>query len=118
MVCLPKKPCAKGYSTARFTLIVNQWKADGSLCQSNAATTVTKSMYYYIHHHYVPLNKPNFAIRTDSGCIPRFNAYVKINRISGDLGAVQGMAVGLNDSNTATTKHSSAMSHAFVVPYK
>lgn len=118
MVCHPGVTCDKtGSSTARFTLFVNQWKADGTLCHTDSSATVTKTVPYWVHHIYVPLNKPDFQVRTDSGCIPRFNAYVLVQWLSGETGAVQGTAVGLTDSRGSTSKHNSDMSHAYAVPY-
>ncbi|GAA5139922.1 hypothetical protein GCM10023320_76760 [Pseudonocardia adelaidensis] len=67
----------RGASTAKFTLIVNQWKSDGTLCHTDATTTVTKTVPYAVHRIYVPLNKPNFLVSTAPGRIPRFNAYVR-----------------------------------------
>ncbi|MBP2327965.1 hypothetical protein JOF56_008350 [Kibdelosporangium banguiense] len=119
MVCHPGSSCDKsGSSTARFTLFVNQWKADGTVCHSDSSASVTKAVPYYVHHIFVPLNKPDFQVRTDSGCIPRFNAYVLVEWLSGETGAVQGTAVGLTDSRGSATKHNSDMSHVFAVAYK
>lgn len=119
MICHPGSACDKsGSSTARFTLFVNQWKADGTVCHSDSSTSVTKTVPYYVHHIYVPLNKPDFQIRTDSGCIPRFNAYVLVQWQSGQTGGVQGTAAGLTDSRQSTTKHDSDMSHVYAVPFK
>jgi hypothetical protein len=101
---------------ARFTLIVNQRKSDGTLCQTSTETFADKTFPYAVHHAYVPLNKANFAISTAAGCIPRFNAYVRVDWKSGQTGGIQGAANGLNDTSTGTTKHNSDMSHVFVVP--
>ncbi|NRN69566.1 hypothetical protein GC106_68230 [Kibdelosporangium sp. 4NS15] len=109
--------CTTGASTARFTLFVNQWKADGTVCQSASTPAVTKTMLYSVHHVYVPLNKL-FEIRTDAGCIPRFNAYVKVDHVSGYSGGVHGIARNLPDARGASTTHNSDMSHIFAVPYK
>lgn len=118
MVCHTSATCNKnGVSTARFTLFVNQWKSDGTLCHTDASAAVTKSVPYWVHHIFVPLNKADFPVRTGNGCIPRFNAYVKVDWQSGETGAVQGTAVGLTDSRGSTTKHDSDMSHLFAVPY-
>lgn len=118
MVCHPSTACNKyGTSTARFTLFVNQWKSDGTLCHTDASATVTRTVPYWVHHIFVPLNKANFGVHTGNGCIPRFNAYVKVDWLSGESGAVQGTAVGLTDSRGSTTKHDSDMSHLFAVPY-
>lgn len=113
----PATACNRqGASTARFTLIINQWKDNGDPCQTSAGTTVVKTYPYYVHHAYVPLNKGDFAISTAPGCIPRFNAYVRVDWISGETGGVQGTARGLNDTYEGTTTHRSDMSHVFVVP--
>ncbi|CCH32088.1 hypothetical protein ABZ816_26345 [Actinosynnema sp. NPDC047251] len=118
MVCHTSSTCDKsGSSQARFTLFVNQWKADGTLCHSDSSATVTKSVPYSVHHVYVPLHQPDFRVRADAGCIPRFNAYVLVQWLSGETGAVQGTAVGLTDSRGSTSKHNSDMSHAYAVPY-
>jgi hypothetical protein len=71
---------------ARFTLIVNQRKSDGTLCQTSTETFADKTFPYAVHHAYVPLNKANFAIGTAAGCIPRFNAYVRVDWKSGQTG--------------------------------
>lgn len=115
--CVAGRTCNQTASKAQFTLIVNQWKADGTLCQTDTTTTVTKSFPYRVHHAFVPLNKSNFKIRTDSGCIPRFNAYIKVTWLGGEPGGVQGIAKGLPDGRYSTSKHDSGMSHIFVVPY-
>jgi hypothetical protein len=110
--------CGKTETRARFTLFVNQWKADGTtLCQTQYATPVIKTMSYWVHHHYIPLHLPDFTIQTANGCAPKFNAYVKVDWLSGETGAVQGVATPLEDSRGSTTTHSSDMSHAYVVPY-
>lgn len=103
-------------TTAQFTLFVNQWKSDGSLCHSDSVS-VSKQVSYSVHHIYVPLHMPNFAVSTSSGCIPRFNAYVKVDRVSGMNGKVQGIARGLTDGNSPTPTHNSDMSHIFAVPF-
>lgn len=122
MVCHTTKTAedcnTRGASTAKFTLYINQWKQDGSLCKTDdPRATIVKTVPYAVHHIYVPLNKPDFLVSTAPGCIPRFNAYVKVEWLGGETGAVQGVANGLNDSLTSTTKHSSDMSHVYVVPY-
>lgn len=117
MVVKPCADCTTGASTARFTLLVNQWKADGTVCHSDSTTPITKTMLYSVHHVYVPLTK-QFEIKTDPGCVPRFNAYVKVDYISGYDGATHGIAKGLTDSRGSATTHSSDMSHIFAVPYK
>lgn len=65
---------------------------------------------------YVPLNKL-FEIRTDAGCIPRFNAYVRVDYVSQYSGGTHGTAAGLTDSRGSTSKHDSDMSHIYAVPY-
>lgn len=117
MVC-HSSTCSKTQSTAQFTLIVNQWKDGGVLCDTHAETTTIKSMSYWVHHHYIPLHLPNFPIRTDSGCLPRFNAYVRVDWKSGDSGAVHGTAVPLEDMRGSTGTHASDTSHIYVVPYR
>lgn len=118
LTCAPGTLCNKtGASNARFTLVVNQWKADGTLCHSDASTSVTRSVPYAVHHAFVPLNTPNFAIQTGGGCIRRFNAYVRTTWLSGETGAVQGMAKGLTNTRQSIAKHDSDMSHLFAVPY-
>jgi hypothetical protein len=119
LICYPNPdlPCnTKGTSTARFTLIVNQWKQDGSLCHTDASTARTSTIPYAVHHYYLALNKADFAVETGNGCIPRFNAYVKVDWLSGQDGGVQGTAVGLTDSRGSATKHNSDMSHVYAVP--
>ncbi len=79
MICHPNGPCDKnGSSRASFTLYVNQWKADGTLCHSDNSTSETLTVPYYVHHVSVPLHKPDFQVRTGNGCITRFNAYVMV----------------------------------------
>lgn len=118
MICWPSTPCDR-YKTAavRFTLIVNQWKSDGTLCKTDTSVGVTHDVPYWVHHKYVPLNKADFAVSDAPGCIPRFNAYVKAEWLSGETAGIQGTAVGLTDSRGSTTKHDSDMSHAYVLPY-
>lgn len=118
MVCYPSTPCNKsGSTTALFRLFVNQWKSDGTLCHTDGSWQVTKTVPYWVHHIYVPLNHPNFEVKTGNGCIPKFNAYVRVDWISGQSGGVQGTANGLTDSRGSSTTHNSDMSHLFVVPY-
>lgn len=118
MVCHPSTSCAGGSSstTARFRLFVNQWKADGTLCHTDDSQTVTRTVPYSVHHIFVPLNKADFPIRTGNGCVPRFNAYVKVDWVSGQSGGVQG-ATWLTDCRGCSTTHRGDMSHLFVVPY-
>src|SRR5690606_28919979 len=41
MICPSSKVCnKKGSTTARFTLFINQWKSDGTLCYSDNSTKV------------------------------------------------------------------------------
>ncbi|MET7280737.1 hypothetical protein ABZS29_21035 [Kribbella sp. NPDC005582] len=118
-ICFSVPPCRNdqyGSSTAQFTLIINQWKLDGGLCQTSQTTSRTETYPYYVHHAYVPLNKGDFAISTAPGCIPRFNAYVRVDWKGGDTGGVQGGARGLNDTFEGTTTHRADMSHVFVIP--
>lgn len=104
-------------TTARFTLYVNQWKSDGSLCYSDYVS-VTKKLSYAVHHAYVPLHFPNFTISKSRGCIPRFNSYVRVDRVGGMNGTVQGIARGLTATSSPTSpKHNADMSHIFVVPF-
>lgn len=118
MICWPSSPCDKYNSTtARFTLFINQWKQDGSLCKSDGSTQLTLTTPYWVHHRYVPLNKADFTVSTASGCIPRFNAYVKVEWLGGETAGVQGTALGLVDSRGSSSTHDSDMSHAFVLPY-
>jgi hypothetical protein len=111
-------PCnKKGASTAKFTLIVNQWDKDGkNSCHSDASTSVTKTIPYAVHHGVVPLYLPHFKVSTAAGCGPVFSAYVRVDWQSGETGAVQGTAVGLPDMRGSTTAHRSAMSHLYIVP--
>ncbi|ANZ41100.1 hypothetical protein BBK82_39075 [Lentzea guizhouensis] len=119
MICHLSAPCdKKGSSQAHFTLFINQWKADGSLCQTDSSATVTMDVPYYVHHVYVPLHKPDFQIRTDSGCVPKFSTYVRTRWIGGETGAVQGVAKNMTDSRGSTAKHDSDMSHIYAVPFK
>jgi hypothetical protein len=50
------------------------------------------------------------------GCAPVFNAYVRVDWLGGQKGAVQGTAVGLPDRRGSTSTHRSAMSHLYIVP--
>lgn len=118
MICRPKTPCDKyGSAMVKFTLVVNQWKSDGTLCTTDSSVKVTHDVPYWVHHKYVPLNKADFAVSTAPGCIPRFNAYVKAEWLGGETAAIQGPALDLTDSRGSTTKHDSDMSHAYVLPY-
>ncbi|TWD82397.1 hypothetical protein FB561_3527 [Kribbella amoyensis] len=118
MVC-HSKTCGQTQTTATFRLYVNQWKEDGvTPCRPTVASEpLTKTMSYWVHHHYIPLHLPNVTVETANGCAPKFNAYVKVDWVSGETGAVQGVATPLEDSRGSTTTHSSDMSHAYVVPY-
>lgn len=107
----------RGASTARFTLIVNQWNATGKkICQENSSTSITKTIPYAVHHAVVPLYKPHFKVSKARGCAPVFNAYVRVDWLGGQKGAVQGTAVGLPDRRGSTSTHRSAMSHLYIVP--
>lgn len=116
-----KTECGIGdTTTARFTLIVNQWTSTAGAACPDSARSVSKlvTANYSVHHSYIPLNIPDFAVKTGSGCIPRFNAYVKVDWVGGMTGGVQGIANGLYDgSGTSGPTHSSDMSHIFAVPY-
>jgi len=116
-VCHTASTCTKTASKAQFTLVINQWKTTGELCYSQAVTTRTETMSYWVHHYYVPLHSPEFAIRTGNDCAPEFNAYVRVDWLSGDTGAVQGTATPLEDYRGSTTTHASDMSHIYAVPY-
>jgi hypothetical protein len=117
-VCQRGSKCNKnGSSTARFTLIVNQWNAAGKkICQTSASTSTTKTVPYWVHHVVVSLYKPHFAVSKARGCAPVFNAYVRVDWLRGEKGAVQGTAVGLPDRRGSTSTHRSAMSHLYIVP--
>ncbi|WP_285581977.1 hypothetical protein [Actinoallomurus iriomotensis] len=117
-VCHRTGACNKsGSSTARFTLIVNQWNAAGTkLCHTSSSTSVTKTIPYWVHHAVVPLNTPHFAVSKAPGCAPVFNAYVRVDWLRGETGAVQGTAVGLPDRRGSSSTHRSAMSHLYIVP--
>jgi hypothetical protein len=117
-VCQRTGPCNKtGSSTAKFTLVINQWDKEGKkLCHTNSSTSVTKTIPYAVHHAIVPLYTPHFAVSTAPGCAPVFNAYVRVDWLGGQTGAVQGTAVGLPDSRGSTSTHRSAMSHLYIVP--
>ncbi len=117
-VCQRGVVCDKaGSSTARFTLIVNQWNAAGTkICGTNSSTSVTKTIPYWVHHAVVPLYTPHFAVSTAPGCAPVFNAYVRVDWLGGQAGAVQGTAVGLPDLRGSASTHRSAMSHLYIVP--
>ncbi|PWK87051.1 hypothetical protein C8D88_104212 [Lentzea atacamensis] len=119
MVCHPNSSCDKAKSSrARFTLLVNQWKADGSVCHQDSSASATVDVPYYVHHIVVPLHKPNFEVRTGDGCIPRVNAYVRVQWLGGETGGIQGTALNLTDSRGSTSTHDSDMSHIFAVPYR
>ncbi|TDD73718.1 hypothetical protein E1293_30530 [Actinomadura darangshiensis] len=117
-VCRADVTCnRKGASTAQFTLIINQWNKDGTAtCHKDASTTVTKKIPYAVHHAVVPLYKPHFKVWTTPGCGPVFNAYVRVDWLGGEAGAVQGTAIGLPDLRGSTSTHRSAMSHLYIVP--
>ncbi|MEV6878666.1 hypothetical protein [Amycolatopsis sp. NPDC051128] len=117
-VCSPSTPCDKTKATqVKFTLFVNQWKSDGTLCKTDSSAQVTQDVAYWVHHKYVPLNKADFTVSTAPGCIPRFNAYVKVEWLGGETAGIQGTALGLTDSQGSATTHASDMSHAYVLPY-
>lgn len=117
MVCWPDDDCVvNGSAQVKFTLFINQWKSNGDLCKTDSSIQVTDDVPYWVHHLYVPLNKADFTVSTAAGCIPRFNAYVKAEWLSGQTAGIQGTA-NLTDSRFSTTKHDSDMSHAYVLPY-
>lgn len=113
-----RKGCHKtGASTARFTLIINQWnKAGKKPCQTSSTTSVVKTTPYAVHHVVVPLYKPHFKVSKASGCAPVFNAYVRVDWLNGEKGAIHGTAVGLPDFRGSKSTHRSAMSHIYIVP--
>ncbi|MDQ3578349.1 MAG: hypothetical protein M3443_12290 [Actinomycetota bacterium] len=77
MICWPNTPCDKTKTAqVKFTLFVNQWKSDGTLCKTDSSGQVTHDVPYWVHHKYVPLDKADFTVSTAPGCVPRFNAYV------------------------------------------
>ncbi|WP_026411572.1 hypothetical protein [Actinomadura oligospora] len=117
-VCQRGAKCDKnGSSTARFTLIVNQWNAKGTkICHTDATKSVTRTIPYWVHHAVVPLYTPHFKVSKAAGCGPVFNAYVRVDWLRGQTGAVQGTAVGLPDRRGSASKHRSAMSHVYIVP--
>ncbi|MCP2341404.1 hypothetical protein FHU30_006793 [Actinomadura rupiterrae] len=112
------KHCDKnGSTTAKFTLIVNQWnKAGTKPCRTSAAKSVTKTVPYWVHHYVVPLYTPHFKVSKAAGCAPVFNAYVRVDWVRGQTSAVQGTAVGLPDFRKSARTHRSAMSHLYIVP--
>lgn len=117
-VCQRNVACnKKGSSTARFTLIVNQWNSTGKkVCQSSSTTSVVKTTPYWVHHTVVPLYKPHFKVSKAKGCAPIFNAYVRVDWLKGERGAVHGTAIGLPDFRGSKATHRSAMSHIYIVP--
>lgn len=118
MICRPKTACNKdGTAMVKFTLVINQWKSDGTLCRTDDSLKVTHDVPYWVHHKYVPLNKADFAVSTAPGCVPRFNAYVKAEWLRGQTAGIQGTAHNLSDTSGSSAKHSSDMSHAYVLPY-
>ncbi|PZF83913.1 hypothetical protein [Jiangella anatolica] len=117
MICYPSTSCDKyGSSQVKFTLFINQWRSDGTLCKTDSSVQITHDVPYWVHHKYVPLNKPDFAVSDAPGCIPRFNAYVKAEWLGGQLAGIQGTATDLVDSRGSSGTHDSHMSHAFVLP--
>lgn len=119
MACYPEPAnydCPVNRMTARVTLFVNQWKADGTLCKTDASSSVTAVVRRDVHHLVVPLNT-HFAAATGNGCVPKFNFYVKTDWTGGSTGAVQMAAGGLPAATGSTSTHNDAMSHAFAVAY-
>jgi len=119
MACYPEPAdydCPVNQMTAKVTLFVNQWKADGTVCKSDSSESVTAVVRRDVHHLVVPLNT-HFTAATGNGCVPKFNFYVKTDWLSGSTGAVQMAASGLPDAVGSTAKHNDAMSHAFAVAY-
>ncbi|MFG1647959.1 hypothetical protein ACGFMK_47370 [Amycolatopsis sp. NPDC049252] len=119
MACYPEPAdydCPVNEMTAKVTLFVNQWKADGTLCKSDASATVTAVVRRDVHHLVVPLNT-HFTALTGNGCVPKFTFYVKTDWLSGSTGAAQISSGLLPDSTSSTAKHPAAMSHAFAVTY-
>ncbi|WP_410673899.1 hypothetical protein [Amycolatopsis sp. cmx-4-68] len=119
MACYPEPAgydCPVNEMTARVTLFVNQWKADGTLCKTDGSSSVTAVVRRDVHHLVVPLNT-HFTAATGGGCVPKFNFYVKTDWVSGSTGAVQMAASGLPDTTGSTSTHGGAMSHAFAVAY-
>ncbi|MEV4257178.1 hypothetical protein AB0J52_28815 [Spirillospora sp. NPDC049652] len=117
-VCQRARGCDKnGSSTARFTLVVNQWNAGHTkICHTDATKSVTRTIPYWVHHAVVPLYTPHFKVLRTAGCAPVVNAYVRVDWLRGQEGAVQGTAVGLPDRRGSASKHRSAMSHVYLVP--
>jgi hypothetical protein len=62
------------------------------------------------------LYKPHFKLSKARGCAPIINAYVRVDWLGGQKGAVQGTAVGLPDRRGSAATHRSAMSHLYIVP--
>ncbi|MEU0884781.1 hypothetical protein ABZ345_39830 [Lentzea sp. NPDC005914] len=116
MICHTSTDCDKSKSSkAAYTLFVNQWKSDGTLCQTTS-TGVTLDTPYYVHHVVVPLKLSGFTAKTDSGCVPRFNAYVLVKWLGGETGAVQGTANNLTDGRGSASRHTSDMSAIYAIP--
>ncbi|MEU8634056.1 hypothetical protein AB0C38_17920 [Amycolatopsis sp. NPDC048633] len=118
MACYPepKDGCPVNSMTARVTLFVNQWKADGTVCKTDSSASVTAVVRRDVHHLVVPLNT-RFAAATGNGCVPKFTFYVKTDWLSGSTGAVQMAASSLPDAVGSASTHNDAMSHAFAVAY-
>ncbi|GAA3629523.1 hypothetical protein GCM10022267_15140 [Lentzea roselyniae] len=116
LVCHTISACNKSKSSqASYTLFVNQWKSDGTLCHTDS-TGVTLDTPYYVHHVVVPLKMSGFTVKTDAGCAPRFNAYVLVKWLGGETGAVQGTANNLTDGRGSTGRHNSDMSAVYAIP--
>ncbi len=51
MVSVPSTPCDRYQSAqVKFTLFINQWKSDGTLCKTDASIQVTHDVPYWVHH--------------------------------------------------------------------
>lgn len=75
MACYPEPAdydCPVNQMTAKVTLFVNQWKADGTVCKSDSSASETAVVRRDVHHLVVPLNT-HFTAATGNGCVPKFN---------------------------------------------
>ncbi len=114
----PETACdERGVSTARFTLFINQWKRDGTLCHTSAETFRREDHAVLRTPRLRAAEQGQFRGQHRPGLHPALQR-VCPRRVGGwsDTGGVQGTAVRLNDTNEGTTTHRSDTSHVFVVP--
>lgn len=87
----PQTPIDGKGSVARTSLVVTQFKKDGSVCDSSTTTLDTR-IHQYVHHKPVYIHDPKVTIASGGGCVPLFSIYVKHQLRSGHPYYVHGPA--------------------------